>query len=692
MNATNAASPEHQVYEVGGWEISPSTCTVRKRSGLHYRDPVKITPLSMSVLEYLCERPGVVVSCAEFRTNIWRSPVGSDHAVHKAIAELRNALGDQASEPRFIKTIPRRGYCLISQVEAILDETPDVEPGAVPWRRSSHAKRWIAAAACLVVVMLISSAWLYQTRGPATAEGTPTLAVLPFLIENYSDSDQILAEGIRESLVHGLSEIGNLRLVSPVSNPAVHESLRDELVSESRNADHLLHGRVFSSPERLRVIIQLVRLRDGIQLYSDQFDLEMDDIFRVQDEIASNVVSALRVHLDEGERSRMLDWGTSDALAYERFLRGNFHYNQSNPVDFERAMDFYTQAIEYDPEFLHAYHGVAISANRIAFYGDREQAREMYRRVLQMHRAVTRLAPDSDIIDSINTIKLRMQGDNHFQHEGELRRQVLEGSPPHYALAHYAMWLIGARMYDEAMRMLDAVEELPAFEISPDSVWNYRYLVLPHAETIPVRMRQLQQRPYHIGFLGAVAINLAFLGDFRKAEVYLTQQESVDISGVLTHKTRTKIDFLAGRLPPGSEALEQAYGDAPEFDFNNGALAFMAGNMERGVEYWSDLEPGQLRRLIDVAHSSEYFFPDEVLESQQYHDLLESLGAGKTWQRTLMEGVMAMEPITGVGLHPDSRAAYEEGRFMIRNNLWSEREWRELEQNRSGHAGAIVLN
>ncbi|MEX1198608.1 MAG: hypothetical protein WEB57_12205 [Pseudohongiellaceae bacterium] len=436
--------------------------------------------------------------------------------------------------------------------------------------------------------------------------------------------------------------------------------------------------------------MRLVRVRDGIQLYSDQFDLELDDIFRVQDEIASNVVSALRIHLDEGERSRMLDWGTNDALAYERFLKATFHYNQSNPVDFEQAMEHYFEAIDHDPEFLSAYHGVAVSANRLAFYSKQERAREMYRLVLQMHREVSRIDPDSEIIDSINTIKLRMQGDNHFQHEAELRRQVLDGSPPHYALAHYSLWLIGARMYDEAMRLLDAIEELPSFEISPDSVWNYRYLVLPHDEAIPVRMRQLQQRPYHIGFLGSVAINLAFLGDTRKAEVYLTQQESVDISGILSHKSRTMIDFFAGRLQPGSEELELAYRDAPEFDFNNGTVSFMVGDMEKGAQYWSNLEPGQLRRLIDVVHANEYFFPDHVLDSDFYQGLLESLDAGKTWQRTLMEGVMAMAPITGVDLHPQSRAAYEEGRFMIRNNLWSDSDWEELELNRSRLPGFIM--
>jgi len=389
----------------------------------------------------------------------------------------------------------------------------------------------------------------------------------------------------------------------------------------------------------------------------------------------------------------MRDWGTTNPLAYERFLRGEFYNNQFNPADWLRAMEYHRAAIELDPNFLNAYHGLATAANNLAVYSGTERINELFLTVLDVHRQISRINPDSPILDSIHAIKLRMRGSSYLQQETQLREQILSGQPPHFAIAHYALLLIGARLYDEAARFLDTASEAGPYEISPDEVWSYRHNLLPPADSVVARKQQLQQRPFHVSYLGSVAINLAVLGDFRQAQIYLNQQKEADDEGILAHYTESVMGFLAGTIRADDHSYLTAMRDHPDFYYNNGVLAFLAGDIETGAWYWQNLPTVHLRRLFNVTHAAEKLFPDEVLAAPEYLAVLESLGAGTSWQQRLIEGVMAMESITGVAPSRKALDAYQNQQMLIRNNLWSEQQWSEYDHHRSSRLGsASTLN
>lgn len=715
MTATSSTHFDNIPIQVGDWNVSPGTCTV-SRNG----EEKKITPRSMDVLRLLLANAGNVVSPSEFLDTIWRSPIATDHAVHKAIAELRGALEDDAHQPRYIKTVPKRGYTLIAEVrqipttatahttaqnlpESIADAAIDAVDtshntsselttnstsalGAVASSLHSAPKSWwkrVAVAAVLsALVLTLPVLW----KSPATtpeADGVMKLVVLPFSSRDFTTDNQMLAEGIREALIHGLSKIGHLQLLSPAGSTALISTTGSEQSAYLREADHVLQGSVMTSDGRIRVIVQLARASDGVQEYSDQFDLPMNDIFAVQDQIVSNVVGALSVYLDDSERTEMIDWGTTNPLAYERFLRGEFYNSQFNPGDWERAIDFHQSAIELDPNFLNAYHGLATAANNLAVYSGSAKIEELYERVVDVHREISRINPHTPILNSIEAIKLRMRGSSYIQQEIQLREQILSGNPPPFALAHYSLLLIGARMYDEASRLLELAPEVGPYEISPDEVWSYRVNVMPPSEGVMARKNQLQKRPFHVAILGSVASNLATLGDFRQAQVYLNQQREVDTENILTHYTEIMMGFLSGSIQPGSEQYHAAMREHPDFYYNNGVLAFMAGDLELGSHYWQNLSPVQLRRLFNVTHSAESYFPEHIVTSVEYQSLLESLGAGLSWQHRLMEGIMQMEAVTGVGLGRASRNAYDAGVMMMHNNLWSEQQWAEFNHHKN---------
>jgi DNA-binding winged helix-turn-helix (wHTH) protein/TolB-like protein len=708
-NMTNQSNIklDNSPVRIGQWIVSPGTCTIIKNDR-----ETKITPRSMDVLLLLIENAGNVVSPADFLDTIWRSPIATDHAVHKAIAELRSALEDDAHHPLYIKTVPKRGYTLIAELSRVVvrgdvngasDKTGAVQP--VPRAQApdslslnpspqSFWRRGLLAAVLSALVVIVPLTWRSPISTPE-AEGVVKLAVLPFESRDFTDENQILAEGIRDSLIHGLSKIGHLQVLSAGNAgdmaPAGAAAGRANL----SEADYILQGSVMIADGKLRVIVQMARSGDGLSEYSEQFDLPMNDIFAVQDQIASNVVSALSIYLNDAERLQMLDWGTTNPLAYERFLRGEFYNNQFNPADWERAISDHQAAIDLDPDFMNAYHGLATAANNLAVYSGTEKINQMYELVLGVHREVSRIDPDSSILDSIHAIKLRMQGSSYIQQEIQLREQILSGTPPQFAMAHYALLLVGARMYKEAAEFLNLTSETGPYEISPDEVWSYRISVLTPADAILARKNQLQQRPYHVSFLGSVAANLAVLGDFRQAQIYLNQQREVDIEGILEHYTEITMSFLAGDIQPGSAQFFAALREHPDFFYNNGMLSFMTGDIERGIGYWQNLQPEQLRRLFNVTHDAEKYFPDHVLASAEYQGLLEALGAGVSWQHRLMEGVMQMEEITGVALSRQSSEAYERGELMTQNNLWSEQQWAEFNHHktqRTNQASTLSAN
>ena len=713
---------DYRALRIGDWQVSPGACTVEKNG-----EETKITPRSMDVLKLLIEHAGNVVSPGEFLETIWRSPIATDHAVHKAIAELRSALQDDAHNPSYIKTIPKRGYTLIAHVSVSSDtatqpaadlrpedgidslpgageetttstRAPESTPANIPVSSPERTGTWtlwrkLAVAAMLSALVISAPLFLRSPKTTPEANGVVQLAVMPFASRDFSDENQILAEGIRESLIHGLSKLGHLQVLSPARNAELLAASQRYDDSYLQQADHVLQGSVMISDGRLRVIVELVRASDGLREYSDQFDLPMNDIFAVQDQIVSNVTSALRVYLNESERTQMRDWGTTNALAYEHFLRGEFYNNQFSPADWERAIESHQAAIALDPGFLNAYHGIATAANNLAVYSGADKIDKMYQLVLDTHRQISQINPDSDILDSIYAIKLRLRGSSYIQQEMQLREQILSGNPPHFALSHYALLLIGARMYDEAERFLAQATEAGPFEISPDEAWSYRTNILTPTDTVLARKNQLQQRPYHVAFLGSVAVNLATLGDFRQAQIYLNQQREVDLEGILAHYSEVIMGVLAGDIQADTPSYFAALREHPDFYYNNGVLAFMVGDLERGVHYWQNLPPVHLRRLFNVTHAAEKYFPDHVLYSPDYLALLDSLGAGMEWQRRLMEGVMAMESVTGIGLSRRSREAYDDQRMMIKNNLWSEQEWSEHQHYLSQRlAQASTLN
>lgn len=662
----------NRVITLGPFEVSKGSCTLSLGETQN-----KVSPRSMDVLIYLIEHSDRIVSTEELLRAFWSS-VASDHAIHKAIAELRAAMGDSVRRQRYIKTVPKRGYKLIAAVLA--NSTTGIEEPHSFLKRLQQklelvdTRQWIVGFAAAII--LLGLGWLAESERIVRHDVELAIGVAPFRFEsNGIESNRYLVDALTSTLINGLSKIRPMEIRAISATNAASQPERYGGNYLPSNLTHVLQGTLIQDGDRLRVIIDLVRTRDGVYEYSGRFDMNQGELFKIQDHIVTNIVEALTIHLDEGHRSNMLDWGTNNAIAYDRFMKAEFHNTQFNPEDWQLAIDYYNEAIALDPTFVSAHLGLSTAANNYSVFAKIAEKQRLIELVATSHRAIASIDRNHTALSSVRAIELRMAGNEYRQEETVLRQQILSEKPPQFAIAHYALLLMSARLYDEAQRLLDSTAAPGPFEISPDEIWSYRISLLPPDQAIPARKLQLLERPKHLGFLGSVARDLAAIGNYQEAIPFFARQKLADNQGPSTELTSLIVDTSRGAINRQNAVFLSGLNNDPDSAYANGVASLMLGELDTGAHYWRQVHPLQKRWLLHLAHAQEIYFPARILASAEYLALLEELDIGKSWQRTLMEGVMLLEGVTGVGLSPRAYSHYQLDDFMRLNNLWTGNVW-----------------
>jgi len=330
--------------------------TVRVREGrlLGPAGEVRLEPRVMDVLVYLAGRAGEVVLRSELLDAVWPRQPGADESLTRCISQLRQALGDDRGSPRYLETVPKRGYRLVAPVQPV-DAAPE-RTDAAPSSRSPRS-----------------------------------VAVLPFANLSEDPNNEYFGDGLAEELLTALSRIEDLHVAARTSAFAFkgrHEDARR--VGEQLNVAAVIEGSVRRAGDRVRVTVQLVNAADGYQMWSERYDRELADIFAIQEEIAQNVVRALEVTLSPREERAMQFPGVRDMRAYEHYLRGRTYFHQYGGHDLEFASQCFQQALEIDPNFARAWAGLADSESFYCVYyvptqARRERALEASRRAVQLY-------------------------------------------------------------------------------------------------------------------------------------------------------------------------------------------------------------------------------------------------------------------------------------------------------------------
>lgn len=192
------------------------------------------------------------------------------------------------------------------------------------------------------------------------SEWEHSLAVLPFANLSPEKEQEYFCDGLTEELINALSNIKNLRVVARTSAFAFKGKEKEvREIGEQLHVDKILEGSVRQVGKRLRIMAQLIDVKDDCHIWSERFDREMKDVFEIQDEVTLAIVDKLRIKLLGDEKQRLLARPTENQKAYELFLKGRFFWFKRNEEGFRKAFDYYKQAIEIDPCYALAYCGIS---------------------------------------------------------------------------------------------------------------------------------------------------------------------------------------------------------------------------------------------------------------------------------------------------------------------------------------------
>jgi DNA-binding winged helix-turn-helix (wHTH) protein/TolB-like protein/Tfp pilus assembly protein PilF len=366
---------------------------------------VELTPRLFDALLFMVENAGQLLDKDRLLAALWPGLVVEENSLSQCISALRKALGDEAQRPRFIQTVPRRGFRFIAPV-LLAQEDDSIEAGTEPVTRaavpastepdtaSSPELQTLAApaspslpeprgrrvalvaAGCAGLLMLGGAGtWAWRSRRPPVAAGAPsTLAVLPFKPLAAGSRDELLEVGMAESLVARLSNLPGVAVRS-VGSVRRYAGPGQDPISAARELQvtWIIDGSVQRAEGRVRVTARLLNTASGEAAWSGSFDETLTGVFDLQDAISAKVADVLTPHLERRDRSRLIGAGGTRLVdAYQLYLAARQHAQGIKRAGLEKSLALYQQAVALDPAYALAWSGMGEAYRRMVFGADGE--------------------------------------------------------------------------------------------------------------------------------------------------------------------------------------------------------------------------------------------------------------------------------------------------------------------------------
>jgi len=282
--------------QIGAWRVDATAGEITNDG-----DTVRLDVRAMRLLVSLAEHSPDVVSIEELLKQVWPDVLVTADSVYQAVGSLRRVLGDDPKQPKYIATVPRLGYRLVATVTPWI-EPPDeaVARAEVPVRRPVV---WVVGMALAFVVFaallfLVNGANANRLAGK-NAPSERSIAVLPFLDLTEKMKEEEFADGLTEELINRLSRTTGLRVPPPTSSFHFKDKkLSVAEIARSLDVAYVLDGSTRRSGDKLRVAARLIRADSGVTVWSETYDRQWGDILTVQDDIAGEVVKALKASLE----------------------------------------------------------------------------------------------------------------------------------------------------------------------------------------------------------------------------------------------------------------------------------------------------------------------------------------------------------------------------------------------------------
>lgn len=494
---------------------------------------VKLQEQPCRILAILLERRGEVVTREELRKRLWSDDtfVDFDHSLNTAIMRLREALSDSSDNPRFIETLPRRGYRFIAPIEeldgsqakkiaeahsiATLESSlpvPKTTPAtqfsggqAAPQLRSRPiAFRLAFVIGSLLTILIIALIGVRSrlVRHGSGANSQPnqikSLVVLPF--ENLSgDKDQqYFTDGMTDELIAHLAKIRSLRVISRTSSMEYKDTRKPlSEIARDLNVDAVVEGAVLRSGNRVRITAELVQVAADRHLWAETYESQLGDVLGLQSRVANAIVNEIRINLTPEEQQRLAIARSVSGESYENYLKGRYYWNKRSEEGLLRAIGYFQLAIEKDPNYALAYAGLAdcysiIGSAIVGTVPSQDVAPKA------KAAAVKALQLDDTLAEaqtSLATVRFNYDWDwagaaSGFQRSIELN--------PSYATAYqrYSLYLMAMGRTDESLAQMTRARDLDPLSISVNFSLGWRlYMARKYDQAIEQLQNTLEMDP-----------------------------------------------------------------------------------------------------------------------------------------------------------------------------------------------------
>src|SRR5687768_3301844 len=379
-----------------------------------------------------------------------------------------------------------------SQIETVTDEAVQVSTASTS-TRPRHALWMVYSTLGVLLCGIIVAAIVYFTRRPAPIN---SVAVLPFINDSKDPNVEYLSDGITESIINSLSQLPELKVMSRNAAFRFKNSNLDPLdVGRNLNVGAVLTGRLVKLDDRFVIKAELINVADGSQLWGDEYNSSLSDLFSVQDAVSKKISQSLRLRLSGADEQKLAKRYTHDAEAYQLYLKGRYFWNKRNEEGFRNGIEYFKRAEEKDPTFALAFSGLADSYALLCDIGVVRPRDEMPKAKAAAQKAVDADPSLAEAYTSRAFVKLAYDWDwlgaqNDFQQALKLN--------PKYPTAHqwYASYLMQMGKFSFAKAEIEEAHKLdPLSPIISSNTGLYSYYEHNYADAIARYKGLLQSDP-----------------------------------------------------------------------------------------------------------------------------------------------------------------------------------------------------
>lgn len=542
-----------QVYRFGEFELDLNVFELKQPG-----KPIKLERRALDLLALLVKQPNRVVPREEIIAALWPANVviDFDSGLNTLVRKVRSALGDSPDNPRFIETVPGRGYRFVATVEtfaATSVPTAQTAPPAPAARRTSWPL--IAAALALLVVIGAVAAWR-TLRAPA---GPLRIAVLPF--ENLTGNDEYkyLAAGLAEDTSILLANIDatNLRVIAVPARGLTDSARSIDEIGRRLSLDFVVQSSLQLDGSLIRVASRLVRVADNEQVWSQSIDRELTNAFGVQRELGTAIAEQVRMRLSPGYTAAITRRQTQSPAAYELYLKARYEWNKLTPASTRRALQYLEEATQTDPDYALAWAGLAWGAITSIRTADAEPAVASPIATKALAEA-KRLGPDL-VETKIAQAYLSLFHDLDYEAAAKFARVAIE-QDPNNAVAHMLLGVSLARENGaESREMMRRARELePMFALAFANSANVALIAKDYASALEYSRQTIAIDPeFWLGhfYLGRAQL---LLGDPEAALKEFVEAARLSEGHSLTYSQRVNVLVQLGRIDEARAVLADA--------------------------------------------------------------------------------------------------------------------------------------